>query len=143
MSAQKNEMLFSEFGINYEREEAMFRKGTTLVWTQEEANEATSQPAEDVQDGLASSPKGSQQNKRKVKIKRRLRTLHVDIIGDAFWLEGTAALAAKAEAAPAVSGTCAAAAGSDTTLPTSMPSAAPWQDPDRLEGVGCGRWALA
>ncbi|PWN30335.1 tRNAHis guanylyltransferase [Jaminaea rosea] len=143
VSAQKNEMLFSEFGINYEREEAMFRKGTTLVWTQEEANETTTQPAEDVHDGLVSSPKGSQQNKRKVKMKRRLRTLHVDIIGDAFWLEGTAALPATAEAAPAVSGSCAAAAASDTTLPTSMPSAAPWQDPDRLEGVGCGRWALA
>lgn len=33
VSADKHEILHSQFGINYDRLEAMFRKGTTLVWT--------------------------------------------------------------------------------------------------------------
>ncbi|PWZ02637.1 tRNAHis guanylyltransferase [Testicularia cyperi] len=32
-SADKHEILFSRFGINYDQLEAIFRKGTTLVWT--------------------------------------------------------------------------------------------------------------
>ena len=33
MSSDKNELLFSEFGINYNNLPEMYRKGTTLVWT--------------------------------------------------------------------------------------------------------------
>ena len=32
MSSQKNEILFSECGINYNDEPAMYRKGSVLVW---------------------------------------------------------------------------------------------------------------
>lgn len=32
LAADKNEILFSEFGINYNNESALHRKGTTLIW---------------------------------------------------------------------------------------------------------------
>ena len=32
VSSEKHEMLFQQFGINYDKLPAFFRKGTTLVW---------------------------------------------------------------------------------------------------------------
>lgn len=32
LAADKNEILFSEFNINYNNEPMMFRKGTVLIW---------------------------------------------------------------------------------------------------------------
>lgn len=61
LSADKNEILFSEFGINYNDCPEMFRKGSTLIW-------------EDSVDDA--------QRKRK-----DLRVLNSDIIGDNFWQE--------------------------------------------------------
>lgn len=36
LSADKNEILFTEFGINYSKEPAIFRKGSTLLWGKQE-----------------------------------------------------------------------------------------------------------
>lgn len=41
LSSDKNEILFSRFGINYDQLEAMYRKGTTLVWTADATNADT------------------------------------------------------------------------------------------------------
>lgn len=34
LSAEKNELLFTEFDINYNHIDMIFKKGTVLVWTQ-------------------------------------------------------------------------------------------------------------
>eukprot|EP00116_Pleurobrachia_bachei_P008513 sb/3468775/ len=61
-SADKNEILFSEFGLNYNDEPAVYRKGSTIVWISTVDEET----------------------KRKKKV---LEVLHCDIIGDKFWEE--------------------------------------------------------
>lgn len=68
ISSDKNEILFNRFQINYDKLPAMFRKGTTLTWDARPNDEAT-------------------QDKKAEKVKARLRTLHVDIIGSQFWTE--------------------------------------------------------
>lgn len=60
VSAEKHEIMFQQFGINYDKLPAFFRKGTTLVWS----------PIADT---------------NRTKPRTELRTLHVDIIGDTFW----------------------------------------------------------
>jgi len=60
VSADKHEILFSRFGINYDKLPAFFRKGTTLAWAPVHGDE-------------------------RAKPKTELRTLHVDIISDDFW----------------------------------------------------------
>ncbi|SHO79897.1 Similar to S.cerevisiae protein THG1 (tRNAHis guanylyltransferase) [Malassezia sympodialis ATCC 42132] len=60
VSAEKHEIMFQQFGINYDKLPAFFRKGTTLVWS----------PIPDP---------------HRAKPRTELRTLHVDIIGDTFW----------------------------------------------------------
>ncbi|KAI9007786.1 tRNAHis guanylyltransferase-domain-containing protein [Hyaloraphidium curvatum] len=69
-SAKKNELLFSRFGMNYNDEPAMFRKGTTLYYRSE------------------AEPPGGEEGggKRRAKAKRgELVDEAVDIIGDTFW----------------------------------------------------------
>lgn len=72
VSADKHEILFSRFGINYDKLPAMFRRGTTLVW------------------GTTTCKEGGEkdQDTRRQKAKQMLRTLHVDIIGKGFWTPG-------------------------------------------------------
>lgn len=38
LSGDKNEMLFSEFNINYNNESPLHRKGTTLIWEKVSSN---------------------------------------------------------------------------------------------------------
>lgn len=68
ISSDKNEILFNRFKINYDKLPAIFRKGTTLAWDARVEKEGT-------------------QEKKVEKVKARLRTLHVDIIGSHFWSE--------------------------------------------------------
>lgn len=62
-SKDKHEILFRQFGINYDKLPALYRKGTTLVY----------------------APIHTPGRPAKAKPKTELRTLHVDIIQDAFW----------------------------------------------------------
>ena len=62
LSAHKNEILFSEFGINYNNEPELFRKGTVMFWDFPEHN--------------------SDLRKRKF-----IKKCHIDIIGDQFWTD--------------------------------------------------------
>ena len=68
VSSDKHEILHRQYSINYDRLPALFRKGTTLAWHEH--------------------PAGTDKKKSKAE----LRTLHVDIIGPAFWKQcpGTA-----------------------------------------------------
>jgi tRNA(His) guanylyltransferase len=68
LAADKNEILHSRFGINYNNEPPMFRKGSFLL------REAFDEPVVD-----------SRTNEPTVRRKRRIAVLHVDIIGDDFW----------------------------------------------------------
>ena len=64
LAGQKNEILFSEFGINYNNEAAQFRKGTTIIKKKiEVGTEADS------------------------KLRSKILELDCDIIGEEFWTE--------------------------------------------------------
>ncbi|KAJ2159977.1 tRNA-histidine guanylyltransferase 1-like [Coemansia sp. RSA 552] len=67
LSKDKHELLFAEFGINYNDEEEIFKKGSVLVRDKE---------AIQVQ-----GPSGEVSTRSKSTV----RTLHCDIIRDAFW----------------------------------------------------------
>ncbi|KAG7273530.1 hypothetical protein CRUP_009879 [Coryphaenoides rupestris] len=68
LAAEKNEILFSEFGVNYNSETLLLRKGTVLIWeklpNEEEEKEVTTTRA-----------------------RKRVCPHHCDLIGDQFWEE--------------------------------------------------------
>lgn len=82
-AAEKNELLFSKFGINYNKLPQLYRKGTTLIWqpTQPKEVEAT-QPVEQLS---TAKPSGSQETRKQVK--PEILVLNIDIIGEQFWNE--------------------------------------------------------
>lgn len=77
-SKQKNELLFSRFGINYNNIEPMFRKGSTLVRLDPSA---ASQGSE----GVMEEGRKTKKVKPFEGITGEIVVLHEDIIGDAFW----------------------------------------------------------
>ncbi|GAA5894396.1 hypothetical protein JCM8208_006222 [Rhodotorula glutinis] len=101
ISSQKQEILFSQFGINYNNLEPMFRKGSMVIWedeplapAQDPAPSPTPEPPAPV---VAPSPGSadstapvvnSRQRKKPPKPKRRLVVVHEDLIADAWWTEG-------------------------------------------------------
>ncbi|XP_028668506.1 probable tRNA(His) guanylyltransferase isoform X3 [Erpetoichthys calabaricus] len=78
LSSDKNEILFSEFSINYNNEPLMYRKGTVLVWTKEVETRTK-------------NAKGSGEEKGNdivvEKSVKKATPLHCDLIGDKFWEE--------------------------------------------------------
>lgn len=108
-SARKNELLFSGFGINYNSEEAVFRKGTTLFYREEHRGEsraptgpadgarteierAAKSPGEgsterDDADNVKDARKPAAERGRapKTKTRRVMVEEAIDIIGDTFW----------------------------------------------------------
>ena len=121
VSADKNELLFSQFGINYNNLPEIYRKGSVLIWTPAEKASAGNKKCDDLDkktdqaqsnvtekeqfndDGKShdsSSPPGAAaaslaaandrgSGRSKGKVKRVVKVLHVDIIGDKFWTEHT------------------------------------------------------
>lgn len=89
LSADKNEILFSRFGINYNKEPQVYRKGTIVYRSYPDVQ----QPGDDATNGDDHTAPGavtsrSQLDKeRKRKQKAAIVMEHVDIIGDAFWDE--------------------------------------------------------
>lgn len=77
VSSTKNEILFSQFGINYNNEPEMFKKGTVLV--RDLGNDNNNQ-----EPGIALSERQKQRMTKRYS-KAEIEQLHVDIIGDAFW----------------------------------------------------------
>ncbi|XP_035263456.1 probable tRNA(His) guanylyltransferase isoform X2 [Anguilla anguilla] len=76
LAADKNEILFSEFNINYNNEPLIHRKGTSLIW--EKVDETTTKQIrvsnEDKEVAVTRS-------------RKRVSAHHCDIIGDQFWTE--------------------------------------------------------
>ena len=62
LSGEKNEILFSEFNINYNNEPEIFRKGTVLFWDFEDT-------------------------KNDKRPKKEIKKQHCDVIGDGFWTQ--------------------------------------------------------
>jgi tRNA(His) guanylyltransferase len=89
LAADKNEILFSRFKINYNNEPEMFRKGS-VVFREYELDE----PQDPVQEMDDSSSADAQPNAlsktqtekiRKERAKARIVVKHLDIINDEFW----------------------------------------------------------
>ncbi|GAA6010076.1 hypothetical protein JCM11491_005856 [Sporobolomyces phaffii] len=98
ISSQKQELLHTEFGINYNNEPAMFRKGSLVMW--ELASPVAAEPAPQQQVDLvrtepahpsesSTAPvKHMRQRKTPAKPKRQLVVLHEDFVNDEWWETG-------------------------------------------------------
>ncbi|CAO1623543.1 unnamed protein product [Sympodiomycopsis kandeliae] len=138
VSSEKNEMLFSKFGINYSKLPAVFRKGTTIAWVQDEdelidVGKATAEKLADHDVPHSSSPRKREQ---KSKVSGRFQILHVDIIGKEFWSDPDT-LSDRAQKKLQSQGNKV-----DDQARTQNSSTPEWERSDRLSGVGMGRWAL-
>ncbi|XP_069510026.1 probable tRNA(His) guanylyltransferase isoform X2 [Ambystoma mexicanum] len=78
MAADKNEILFTDFNINYNNEPLMYRKGTVVLW--KKVNEVT---LKRIQMPLETEEKEVQVNRTRT----HAILLHCDIIGELFWEE--------------------------------------------------------
>ena len=83
VASDKNEILFSRFGINYNNEPEIYRKGTVVYRSYETV---ASNRDEESKIRRTSPCSKTQTNKEKKKKQKAVITVeHVDIIGDAFW----------------------------------------------------------
>lgn len=84
VSSDKNEILFKRFGINYNNEPLIFRKGS-VVYRKYEAKEGEVAGDDESSDRLATLSKTQLEKERKRKMKAEIVVEHVDMIQDAFW----------------------------------------------------------
>ena len=96
VAADKNEILFGQFGVNYNFEPAIFRKGT-VVYRAYDLEEDGVTKAANWLEGLEVEQSRTQVEKEK-KRKRKAKVVveHVDLIGDGFWEERPYILGGKA-----------------------------------------------
>ncbi|KKK12936.1 tRNA(His) guanylyltransferase [Aspergillus ochraceoroseus] len=89
VSSDKNEILFTRFGINYNNEDEMYKKGSVIYrqYQLEDAKPASNPSIE--QDEGSSVPeaisKSQQEKLKKLRRKAQVVVNHVDIIKDEFW----------------------------------------------------------
>ncbi|KAM0719907.1 hypothetical protein Q7P37_004042 [Cladosporium fusiforme] len=85
LSGDKNEILFTRFGINYNNEPMIFRKGS-VVYRKYEVKEAVGVAEKSAGGGgEAVLSKSQMEKERKRKMKAEVVVEHVDLIQDAFW----------------------------------------------------------
>ncbi|XP_062857339.1 probable tRNA(His) guanylyltransferase isoform X1 [Trichomycterus rosablanca] len=77
LSTDKNEMLFTEFNVNYNNESALYKKGTTLIW--EKVDETSTKSV--------NLPKEGKTEVTYTRSRRKVTAHNCDIIGDSFWDE--------------------------------------------------------
>lgn len=82
VSSDKNEILFSQFGINYNNEPEMYKKGSVLYRSYEQVD---SIPPQAVKQQPRMLSKTQLEKQRKRRQKASIVEEHVDIIGDVFW----------------------------------------------------------
>ncbi|KAK5109950.1 hypothetical protein LTR62_006439 [Meristemomyces frigidus] len=86
LSRDKNEILYSRFGINYNNEPEVFRKGTIVYRSYEQTTHPNGLAnGADGDKGPTALSKTQMQKELKRKQKASIAMEHVDIIGDAFW----------------------------------------------------------
>lgn len=78
LAAEKNEILFTEFDINYNNEPLIHRKGTALIWEKRE---------EAVTKRSRLPDKQEEEEVSVVRPRRRVHAHHCDLIGEQFWEE--------------------------------------------------------
>ncbi|KAL2165339.1 hypothetical protein VTH06DRAFT_636 [Thermothelomyces fergusii] len=86
-AADKNEILFSRFGINYNNEPEMYKKGSVVFRDYELVEPGTHNTSVEV-DNLAEPVQQSKtqtENDKKRRAKARIVVQHLDIIKDEFW----------------------------------------------------------
>ncbi|KAL4934357.1 tRNA guanylyltransferase [Aspergillus undulatus] len=88
VSSDKNEILFKRFGINYNNEEEIYKKGS-VVFRQYQIEETKTKdgPVPSEEDGAPQGAisKTQQEKLRKLRRKAQVIVEHVDIIKDEFW----------------------------------------------------------
>jgi tRNA(His) guanylyltransferase len=87
LAADKNEILFSRFGINYNKEPEIFKKGSVIL-RDYELVEPQSQSVSEAMDSLGEPIKQSKtqaEKDKKSRAKARILVEHIDIIKDDFW----------------------------------------------------------
>lgn len=90
VSSDKNEILFKRFGINYNNEDEMFKKGS-VVYRQYQLEdpkpESKSRHGDDDEAPMDESKisRAQQDKLRKLRRKAQVVVDHVDIIKDEFW----------------------------------------------------------
>ncbi|KAF2768819.1 tRNAHis guanylyltransferase [Teratosphaeria nubilosa] len=87
VAADKNEILFSRFGINYNNEPMINRKGTVLyrAYHTDNATNGVTNDQSSARKVADPASKTQLEKERKRKQKATIEVEHVDIIGDAFW----------------------------------------------------------
>uniref|UniRef100_A0A093XTR2 tRNA(His) guanylyltransferase n=1 Tax=Talaromyces marneffei PM1 TaxID=1077442 RepID=A0A093XTR2_TALMA len=88
VSSDKNEILFSRFGINYNNEDEIYKKGSVVYRQyQLEDQPPTTAPSTQVPESQATTEvsKTQQEKMRKLRRKAQVVVEHVDIIKDDFW----------------------------------------------------------
>ncbi|KAK3052851.1 tRNA-His guanylyltransferase [Extremus antarcticus] len=83
LAGDKNEILFSQFGINYNNEPAVWRKGTVIYRAYDDETESGPQPHS--KGAINRDSKSQIEKEKKRRQKARIAVEYVDIIGDAFW----------------------------------------------------------
>ncbi|GLI71843.1 tRNA-His guanylyltransferase [Penicillium ochrochloron] len=86
VSADKNEILFKRFGINYNNEEEIYKKGSVL-YRQYELQDPKEAPASQEEDSLPEAKQSRSQQDKLKKLRRKAQVVvdHIDIIKDDFW----------------------------------------------------------
>ena len=85
VSADKNEILFSKFGINYNNEPLIYRKGSVVYRFYEVVNGVEINGEDGTGKTADPMSKTQMEKERKRKQKASIAVEHADIIGDAFW----------------------------------------------------------
>ncbi|CAG8001053.1 unnamed protein product [Penicillium salamii] len=84
VAADKNEILFKRFGVNYNNELEIYKKGTVL-YRQYELEEPQATKALEDQQSEGKQSRSQQDKVRKLRRKAQVTVDHVDIIKDDFW----------------------------------------------------------
>ncbi|KAL4766654.1 tRNA guanylyltransferase [Aspergillus foveolatus] len=86
LSSDKNEILFKRFGINYNNEEEIYKKGSVVYRQyQLEERKPLQTPEEEGPPVQGNISKSQQEKLRKLRRKAQVVVEHVDIIKDEFW----------------------------------------------------------
>lgn len=89
LAAEKNEILWREYGVNYNDEPAMFRKGSLLLYDELEPVSDSTPIKAAIKSSKTTTTTTTTSTTSKTKEKKRRRegvvVLHVDLIQDAFW----------------------------------------------------------
>ncbi|KAJ5987602.1 tRNAHis guanylyltransferase Thg1 [Penicillium sp. IBT 35674x] len=84
VSSDKNEILFQRFGINYNNEGEIYKKGSVL-YRQYELVEPKATPSTEASGPEAKQSRSQQEKLKKLRRKAQVVVDHVDIIKDDFW----------------------------------------------------------